>query len=191
LRIKQLSTAMACVVLATTCGCGRDADLAEAEFTSQYEGVRARVWVPLNEPRSVGTYRAEVTWPGGTSDLIRGERDGMIGNVWLTDLGEDGTLELVVAMSSVGSGTYGSVDIYEHRGGAFRRVVVRSLDESRRAGYMGHDSFYVEGGRLYRSFPVYAEHDPNAAPTGGEAVLWYSLPESTWVSAPGGREDAE
>jgi hypothetical protein len=162
-------------------GCGSDDDLAEAVYMADCEGVSARVWIPINEPRSVGTYRAEVAWGGGVSDRTEAERDGMISGVWLADLVGDPSPELVVAMSSAGSGSYGSVHVHGRTGDGLVRVPVGALGDGAPEGYMGHDTFEVAGGRLTRSHPVYLEEDPNAAPSGGDVSYWYSFSDSLWV----------
>ena len=102
----------------------------------------------------------------------------------MADLGEDGSAELVIAMSSAGSGSYGSVHVYELHDGSCTAVALRGLSDEDNAGYMGHDVFSVEGSRLYRSHPVYLEGDPNAAPSGGTVRLWYSFSDREWVREP-------
>jgi hypothetical protein len=110
------------------------------------------------------------------------ERDGMVAGVWLADLTDDRAPELVVAMSSAGSGTYGSIHVYGRRNGGLDRLQVATLADDQTSGYMGHDVFSIDGGRLYRSYPVYEEGDSNAAATGGKARFWYSFPECRWVA---------
>jgi hypothetical protein len=183
---RRLGVVVAWIALLSAAGgCARDEDLAEAVYVAEYEGAKARIWIPVNEPRSIGTYRAEVDWPDGTRDRIEAERNGMVAGVWLSDLEGDGTLELVVAMSSAGSGTYGSADVYRNRDGKLTPVGLSSLDDAQHPGYMGHDTFSVVGGRLLRSYPVYRSGDPNAAPTGGTVRLSYSFADSAWVSEAG------
>jgi len=172
----------ACIALAAAAGCARDEGLAEGTYAAQHAGVRARVSIPIEEPRSIGTYRAEVEWPDGTREQIQAERDGMVSNVWLVDLDSNGDQELVVAMSSAGSGAYGSVHVYERRNSSFGRLGLAPLSDDQRVGYMGHDVFSIEAGCLLRSYPVYLEGDPNSTPTGGEAVFWYSLADTAWVT---------
>jgi hypothetical protein len=175
---------VSCLVLLVSAGCSSDADLAEASFSAEHEGARARVWIPINEPRSVGTYRADVNWTDGTTDRAEGQRDGMVADVWLADLTGDGPPELVVALSSAGSGTYGSVHVYGRRDEGLVRLHVGALADSQMAGYMGHDAFSIEGGRLYRSYPVYEEGDVNATPSGGHARFRYSFSDGSWVAEP-------
>ena len=182
----RLFVAIACVSIAgLLVSCSRDEDLAEAEYTVRSAGASARVWVPINEPRSIGTYRAELEWPDGGRDRVTGKRDGMITDVWLSDIEPDGTPELVVAMSSAGSGTYGSVHVCGRGHGELARVGLRALDDSQRSGYLGHDTFSLENGRLVRSFPRYEEGDSNATPSGQTLRLWYSFADSAWVEAEG------
>jgi hypothetical protein len=108
----------------------------------------------------------------------------MVTDVWLADLSGNGSPELIVACSSAGSGSYGSVDIYRYSGGAMLRLEVSPLDGEQREGYMGHDRFFVEGDTLYRSHPIFLEGDVNAAPSGGAAQFRYSMEGSTWVRVP-------
>jgi hypothetical protein len=42
-------------------------------------------------------------------------------------------------------------------------------------GYMGHDSFAIEGSKLVRMFPVYNKGNTNENPTGGKRKLVYGL----------------
>ena len=42
-------------------------------------------------------------------------------------------------------------------------------------GYMGHDSFTIEGRNFVRVFPVYDKGDTNGNPTGGRRKLAYGL----------------
>jgi hypothetical protein len=181
----RLVAVVALAALVAACGCARDDELAEAAYFAEWGAVTARVWIPVNEPRSIGTYRAEVTWPDGTVDRIGGERDGMIAGVWLADLENDGAPDLVVALTSAGSGSYGSVHVYRHRGSAFISIPVSDLSDAQKVGYMGHDAFSVEGGRLDREFPRYLEGDPNASPSGGRVRLRYSFADSAWMAVAG------
>jgi hypothetical protein len=186
--LKKKMTAAALVALVAACGCTGDDELVEVAYFAEWEDVTARVWIPTDEPRSIGTYRAEVNWPGGTTDRLRAERDGMITGVWLHDLESDGALDVIVALSSAGSGSYGTVHVYRHEDDGFVAVPLVELTDADRAGYMGHDTFSVEGGRLRRTFPRYAEGDPNAAPSGGEVRLYYSFDENAWIVEAGSDE---
>jgi len=182
---RVFAAAVAVLLLGVLAGCSGDEDLAEAAYFAEHEGVMARVWIPLHEARSIGTYRAEIEWPGGAKARTESARDGMITGVWLADLELDGSAELVVATSTAGSGGYGSVDIYKLRDHDLQALELSPLDEEQRSGYMGHDTFSIEDGRLYRSYPRYRDEDVNAAPSGGSRRLSYSFADSAWVAESG------
>ncbi len=164
--------------------CTPDQNPPDGAFTVRDQNTVARVSVPDSEPRSLGTYHAEVTWSDGTKGTIQAERDGTIDGVWLVDLDSSGTPELVVATSVVGSGAYGDLQVYQRAGGALTRLDMPPLDDPSTSGYMGHDVFSIRDGRIYRSYPLYREGDSNAEPTGGNAVFWYSLADRMWISQP-------
>lgn len=178
---RQLLVVAAGLALIAGSSCTSKSDTTEDTFTARGAGTVARVTIPDSEPRSLGTYRAEVTWPDGERETIQGERDGMVDRVWLADLDGNGTPELVVATSAVGSGAYGDVQVYHRAGGGLIRLAMPPLVDEGAPGYMGHDVFSIRDDRLYRTYPVYRAGDSNAEPTGGDAVFWYSLSDNTWV----------
>ena len=162
-------------------GCALETPAGATRRHVKAAGVRAEVWTPADEPRSIGTYRALVRLRDGTEQEIRGERDGTVSGVWMSDLEGDAAPELVVAMTSAGSGSYGTIHVYREEGGRYVERPLRPLANPQARGYMGHDAFEVRNGRLYRSFPRYRESDPNAAPTGGAVRLVYSFDQDAWV----------
>ena len=178
LRICLLALAVSAALLV---GCGSDEGLAEISYSVEGRGASARLWIPVNEARSIGTYRGVLRWDSGETTEITSEREGMVTGVWLEDLTGDENPELIVAMSSAGSGSYGGVDVYGKTSGGLDRLFLASLGADQREGYMGHDTFNVEDGTLVRSFPVYLADDPNAEPTGGTALWEYSFREGRWV----------
>jgi len=177
----SLAAAVAVLVAALAVGCGRDDDLAEITFTAGADGAAASVWVPINEPRSAGTYRAEVDW-GDATERLEAARDGMLAGAWMEDLTSDGSPELVVALSSAGSGSYGAAHVYTRVDSGAKRLELAPLGEGQRVGYMGHDVFDVEDGVLLREFPIYLVEDTNASPGGGVARFRYSFEENAWRS---------
>jgi hypothetical protein len=170
------------LVAALTAGCGSDEDLAEITLTAEHGSEHARVWIPVNEPRSIGTYVAEIDWGDGTTDVVRSERDGMLVGVWLADLAGGADPELVVATASSGSGSYGAAHVYARADGEPVSVDLAGLNEEQRKGYMGHDVFSVEDGVLTREFPVYLSDDSNAEPSGGTVRLSYDFRHNEWLS---------
>ena len=105
-------------------------------------------------------------------------------NAWLVDLENDGLLDLVVTITSAGSGSYGTVTMYQKRGNQFVSRPLAPLspppnpDASKE--YRGHDAFEVKDGHLFWSFPLYEANDSNANPTGGVARHRYSLADEKW-----------
>jgi hypothetical protein len=167
--------------LVLSAGCGSDEDLAEFELTAASGDARARVWIPINEPRSAGTWRAEVEWGDGVSDIEGVERDGMLSGVWLAELTGNAEPELVVATTSAGSGSYGVAHVYARGPDGLAQIELADLTEEQRVGYMGHDEFAVEEGELHREFPIYADDDVNAEPSGGTARFTYDFDEGLWL----------
>lgn len=145
-----------------------------------YAGYHAAAGFSRSEPRSIGTYHVNLTYPSGARRKFLGERVGLIERIWLDDLDGDEIPELVIWMVSVGSGSYAKIDLYRL---ADPHLNVESLDPLREAqaeGYIGHDRIDIVEGRLARCFPIYRRGDTMAAPTGGERCLWYSLEAGVW-----------
>jgi hypothetical protein len=152
----------------------------ENRWVLEYEDTRAIVSVPAGEGMSVGTYEADVSFPGG-AQVITGHREGTISGAWLADLRGDGKLDLIIWMTSSGSGSYGTIALYVQDNGEFLSVPLEPLSAKQREGYMGHDEYGVIDGELLRTFPVYLPGDSNAMPTGGEARLEYSFAGGRWI----------
>ncbi|MFC1683168.1 PliI family lysozyme inhibitor of I-type lysozyme [Candidatus Zixiibacteriota bacterium] len=144
------------------------------------DGVHIEASVPPGETSSIGSYLLSITFPDGSIQRIPQKRDGVISRLWLDDLGGDGLLDLIVWTTSAGSGSYGSVMIFQRRGGEFILQQPARLTAEQTSGYMGHDTYEVVDGQLYRRFPLYRAEDVNARPTGGQAKLRYSVAENSW-----------
>ena len=106
------------------------------------------------------------------------------------DLDENGFEELYLVTRSVGTGSYARIYGYaSNRDLSATPIYVPEPSESDMAqggaffGYMGHDSIFMDEGRLYRKFPVYREGDENCCPTGGDRRLEYELipGEASWI----------
>ena len=149
-------------------------------LTLESAGILAHVLVPAGEGASVGTYRVHIALPGGTQE-IREPRDGVITGAWLEDLDGDGEVDLTVAMTSAGSGSYPTIHFFHQERQTFEMRPVADLKEAQRVGYMGHDTIEVKDGKLLRTFPKYLPSDSNSSPSGGTVTLRYSFSEDGWL----------
>lgn len=167
-------------------GCSSTERPDDAGLVASSGSTHASVSVPDGEPASVGSYELVITLlPEGESDgsrqAITGKRDGTMSGVWVDDVTGDGAPDVVVSMSSAGSGSYGSCHVYARSGRVFEQVELAALTGEQRNGFMGHDSFRVADESLYREFPVYASDDPNARPSGGVLGYRYDFETAAWV----------
>jgi len=112
--------------------------------------------------------------------------NGTVTNAEVADLNADGSPEIYVYVTSVGSGSYGSLVAYSaNRRKSLSEIYLPPLTEDKvvSKGYMGHDEFAVVKDVLIRRFPVYRATDTNARPTGGIRELQYKLipGEAGWL----------
>jgi hypothetical protein len=171
---------------------GAEVPPAPAEATSSYDyrwsdsrdGVLAEVSVPADQGIAIGTYDVKLTFARGRTQRIERERNGAITNAWLTDLGGDRRLELLIATMAEGSGSYGEIAVFTQDGDTLAAVELAELDDTQADGYGGADVFEIADGFLYRSFPVHLPGDSNAQPTGGTRRLRYDFAAARWVTLP-------
>lgn len=109
-----------------------------------------------------------------------------IDRVYLEDSNNDGNEELYVFVTSVGSGSYGSVIAYtSNNEKSVSEIYFPDImeDKDLSQGYMGHDYFYIEDGFLMREFPIYNDGDSNAKPSGGTRIIKYQIKagEDSWI----------
>ena len=136
-----------------------------------------------------GSINELVIVPAGLSidnSLIKREIDGTVTNAEIADLNVDGSPEIYIYINSAGSGSYGELVAYavnnkKSLSEIYLPPIENDKDNSR--GYMGHDEFAVVENILARRFPVYAEGDINANPTGAMRQLQYKLTrgEASWI----------
>lgn len=96
----------------------------------------------------------------------------------ISDLNGDGWPELLVFLTSDGSGSYGRLLGYSvNSGKSMSQIAWKEVADSPEIseGYMGHDVMSVENGQFVNSFPIYKDGDPNAAPSGGTRKVTYKL----------------
>jgi hypothetical protein len=106
------------------------------------------------------------------------EIDGQVINAEIEDLNSDGFPEVLIYITSAGSGSYGNVIGYSvNNGKSISQIYFPELSENKKAnaGYMGHDEFAIVETSLVRRFPIYKADDTNSNPTGGTRQIQYKL----------------
>lgn len=110
--------------------------------------------------------------------------------VFLADLDNNGFEEIYLITESVGSGSYSTVyGLASNKDKSATPIYVRPISELQKEsagmfeGFMGHNKFEIEDGKLMNSFPVYLEGDSNSNPNGGERKIQYQLiaGEAGWI----------
>lgn len=117
-----------------------------------------------------------------TLSRLEVNRDGVIADVWMTDLDRDGAFEIVVATDLLAGEDRGAVDIHEWRDGRFASAAVAKLPVGDRPGYRGNDQFSVEDGQLWRAYPEFTRPDAsgNPVPTGRMVRYRYDAGANQW-----------
>jgi hypothetical protein len=108
-----------------------------------------------------------------------------ISDVFVADLDGNGFDEIYIITTSAGSGSYGTVfGFASNKDKSLSMIHFPEIREGNEYfdGYMGHDTFKIEGEKLVRIFPIYNKGDTNENPTGGVRELVYALypGESMW-----------
>lgn len=101
-----------------------------------------------------------------------------VSDVFVADLDGNGFDEIYIASRAAGSGSYGSVlGFASNKDKSLSMIHFPEIREgdAHFEGYMGHDSFAIEGSKLVRMFPVYNKGNTNENPTGGKRKLVYGL----------------
>jgi len=100
-----------------------------------------------------------------------------ISEAFVADLDGNGFDEIYIITTSAGSGSYGTVlGFASNKDKSLSSIHFPDQEEGEKfEGYMGHDTFKIEGQNLVRVFPVYREGDANTNPTGGKRKLVYGL----------------
>ena len=101
-----------------------------------------------------------------------------VSDVLVADLDGNGFDEIYILTTAAGSGSYGSVlGFASNKDKSLSRIHFPEMKEGDEnfEGYLGHDTYRIEGQRLIRTFPIYNKGDTNENPTGGRRKLVYGL----------------
>ncbi len=124
-----------------------------------------------------GSFRAMtiVHTENGQSDTLKEESDGAVVNAECADLDRDSIPEIYVFAQSAGSGSYANLYGFQFDQRGRQSILLPELDKRQSAGYLGHDTLWVQDSILVRMFPVYTEGDFNTLASGGTRTLEYVL----------------
>ena len=101
-----------------------------------------------------------------------------ISDVFVADIDGNGFDEIYIITTSAGSGSYGTVlGLASNKDKSLSMIHFPEIRDGdvNFEGYMGHDTFRIEGQKLVRLFPIYTRGDTNIKPTGGIRKLVYGL----------------
>jgi len=111
--------------------------------------------------------------------------DGCPKQAWFADLKHDGKPEVAVWVVSGGPEKTGLLDLFEiitdEQGDALQRVDLPEAAHSWLRGHRGHDTYRVEHGTLYWTFPGFRGDDSDEHPTGGETTLKLIFERDRWM----------
>lgn len=119
--------------------------------------------------------------PSGLSidnSMVKHEIDGRVIGVEIEDLDSDGSPEILIYVTSAGSGSYGSVIGYSvNNMKSMSQISFPNITDDEKAGkgYMGHDVFSIVETTFVQRFPIYKKGDTNSNPTGGTRQVQYKL----------------
>jgi hypothetical protein len=111
----------------------------------------------------------------GVADTMKKEIDGIVVNAACADLDRDSIPEVYVFAQSAGSGSYANLYAFQIDHRSRQSILLPELDKRQSAGYLGHDTLWVQDSLLMRRFPVYTEGDLSASASGGTRTLEYAL----------------
>ncbi len=162
---------------------------ATVSFEDSFRQYAMRCEEGTDPGRSMGTlkvtiYRVESAATGIAASrpvaATTDHRNGVIQNCWMADIYGDENAEILIFSTSVGSGSYGQLQVYKFDGTHLRHAELPDPMPDLMVGYMGHDWYELMDGILYRKFPLYLEDDANCCPRGGDKAIKFDRLSSTW-----------
>jgi len=90
---------------------------------------------------------------------------------WSEDIDDDGNFELLVLSRKVSEPSKKNLEIFAVDGTVLKQGRLPGLDKI--LGYRGGDKFFMENGRIVRSYPLYLTGDADGKAKGGEGRIVY------------------
>jgi len=104
-----------------------------------------------------------------------GDLDGVIVDVFNTDMDLDGNPEILIQTKSNDTLYYTHIFAFEFTNGKAQKLDFPKLTQQQRQGYRGGDSFYVKDGKLEREFAIYSGSGKAAKASGQKRQLEYGM----------------
>ena len=108
------------------------------------------------------------------STVIRDVK-GMLQKTAIEDLDNDKNPEIYLFTTSAGTQATGSVYGVTYINNKAFRIFSGDVENPDLKGYRGRDSFYIQQRQIVRTYPVYADADPESKPSGGKRTIKYAL----------------
>ncbi|MDX1285736.1 MAG: hypothetical protein R3182_12020, partial [Draconibacterium sp.] len=110
-------------------------------------------------------------------------------NVFLADLDGNGFEEIYITTRSAGSGSYSKLyGMASNKDKSATSIYVKPVSQYKELfpGFMGHNEFKFDDGKLFHQYPVYKNDDKNSKPSGGIRKIEYRLipGEDGWILEP-------
>ena len=185
MKLKNLITTLFIVMIMISC--------TDKKSTKQEEVITEKTLAGFNKTLTLQgiTFKIHATKQGSMNTLtiqpagleienreVVHEIDGTVTNAEIEDLNSDGSPEILVYITSVGSGSYGSVIGYSvNNGKSMSQIYFPIIYDNPEIseGYMGHDEFAIIENTFAQRFPIYKPGDTNSNPTGGIRQVQYKL----------------
>jgi len=117
-----------------------------------------------------------IAWGDGEIlELTAEQLSEPIERITISDLDQDGDLELALIAASCGSGRRGDFLLLEWTDGEWEAHRLCDPPDSIQNGCWGHEAITVWKDHVEVSFPLYADDDANCCPTAGKRSLSYAF----------------
>jgi len=152
--------------------------VAKKEFRKQLSLQGVTFDVIATDEGSINQLKIQPSGLSIDNSMVKHEIDGRVIGVEIEDLDSDGSPELLIYVTSAGSGSYGSVIGYSvNNMKSMSQISFPNITDHEKAGkgYMGHDVFAIVETTFVQRFPIYKKGDTNSNPTGGTRQVQYKL----------------